>query len=292
LYLYRNKTPCTVKKKEKRRMKSSQNHVLFSAESVLGCLVMMIFVTTFSSSVQGFSLYPAVISTAATKASPFSGSSSLHMAKKNKNNSKAKGFGKTEAPPITPMADVASAIDKSSSSAASSSTDMFTSVQGGSSATPQIDESVPVEDRTKSILRDQYGLRTAEEMEEARRRQETVAEQRKKLDEWKKQADAGQDFDLMQILPAPVLVGIDYFLKAGTALCTLLFVVAGGFITVEAYSKTTGTPLPDDLDRFIVETIEPNFTPGLGVLLGFSVSLGAFATAQLSSASSTYREDR
>ena len=193
------------------------------------------------------------------------------------------------------MEDVAMAIDKSSSTAAASPNNMsvgLKSVQGGSSAKPQIDDSIPIEDRTQAILRDQYGLRTREEQEVARRKLEVSTEQRKKLQEWKKMADEGQDFDIMNMLPEPVLIFVDRFLKVGVAICTVLFVVAGGFITVEAYSKTTGNPLPEDLDRFIVEIVEPNFTPGLGVLLGFSVSLGAFAAAQLSSASSTYKADR
>lgn len=221
------------------------------------------------------------------------------------NNSGGRGFGKTEAPAppaVSSMEDVASAIDTSSASvgssssgssgSSSSSSTFLKSVEGGSTATPQIDDSVPVEDRTKNILREKYGMRTFEEQEEEARKLELAKAQRKKLQEWKKLADEGQDFDLMQILPAPLLIAIDRFLKVGVTICTILFVLAGAFITVEAYSKTTGNPLPADLDKFIVETIEPNFTPGLGVLLGFSVSLGAFAAAQLSSASSNYREDR
>jgi len=221
------------------------------------------------------------------------------------NNSGGRGFGKTEAPAppaaVSSMEDVASAIDTSSSSvggsssgssSSSSSSSFLKSVEGGSTAKPQIDDSVPVEDRTKNILREKYGMRTFEEQEEEARKLELAKAQRKKLQEWKKLADEGQDFDLMQILPAPLLIAIDRFLKVGVTICTILFVLAGAFITVEAYSKTTGNPLPADLDKFIVETIEPNFTPGLGVLLGFSVSLGAFAAAQLSSASSNYREDR
>jgi hypothetical protein len=279
-------------------MKSPRkNHVHIMSAQVLGVLIL--FLAPFSSLetpqlVQGFSLYPAI--------SPrTTSSSSLHMAKKKGGkDSGGKGFGKMEAPPVSSMEDVAAAINKSSSGDMGKSSNdrqsILTSVEGGSSATPQkmmqIDESVPVEDRTRSILREQYGLRTAQEQEEARRREETVSGQRKKLQEWTKLADEGIDFDLMKMLPAPLLIAIDRFLKVGLAICIFLFVAAGGFIAVEAYSKTTGNPLPEDLDKFIVETIEPNFTPGLGVLLAFSVSLGAFATAQLSSASSTYREDR
>jgi len=218
-------------------------------------------------------------------------SSAVFMAKKAKAMEKSKGFGKSvEAKKIQPIEDVAKAIDSSSTVVYPSN--MLKSVEGGSTEIPRPDPTIPVEERTKSILREQYGLRTREEQQEAQRRQESMNEQRKKLQEWKKLADEGQDFDLMQILPAPLLIAIDRFLKVGVAICTVLFVLAGILITVEAYSKTSGTSLPEDLDNFIVNTVEPNFTPGLGVLLGFSVSLGAFAAAQLSSASSNYREGR
>jgi len=40
-----------------------------------------------------------------------------------------------------------------------------------------------------------------------------------------------------------------------------------------------------------VNTIEPNFTTGLFVLLGFSVGLGVFAAAQLGSQGAQYKED-
>ena len=76
------------------------------------------------------------------------------------------------------------------------------------------------------------------------------------------------------------------------AICTVTFVAAGLAITVEAGSKATDNPLPPAVDDFITNVIEPNFTPGLLVLLGFSVSLGAFAALQLGSSASTYREDR
>ena len=100
----------------------------------------------------------------------------------------------------------------------------------------------------------------------------------------------GDEFDLLAILPAPVTIGIDRFLKAGTVLCGLIFVASGILIAVEAWSKASGDPLSPDLDDFIVRTIEPNFTPGLFVLLSFSVSLGLFASLQLGSQGASYKE--
>jgi hypothetical protein len=155
-----------------------------------------------------------------------------------------------------------------------------------------VDESIPVEERTSQLLRDKYGLRTLKEQQEEFKRNEQIKAQRKKLADWKKMADEGDDFDIMKVLPGPVLLGIDTFLKIGLGVCGTLFVLAGMGITIEAWSKTTHSEIPQALDQFIVTVIEPNFTTGLIVLLGFSISLGLFATAQLSSASSTYRSDK
>jgi hypothetical protein len=58
-----------------------------------------------------------------------------------------------------------------------------------------------------------------------------------------------------------------------------------------AWSKTSNQPLPENIDQFIVNIIEPNFTTGLLVLLSFSVCLGAFAAAQLGSSAASYTED-
>ena len=209
-------------------------------------------------------------------------------AKKKSGGGSSKGFGKA---PVQETPKAKAAAPSGPTSVTSGESGFLQSVSGGSTAKPTIDESVPVGERTSSLLRDKYGLRTMEEQQAEEKRQAKGREQRKKLAELKKKADAGEAFDVMMALPADLLMGIDYFLKAGTAICTVLFVLAGVGITFEAWSKASNSPLPDNIDAFIVNTIEPNFTPGLLVLLGFSVSLGAFAAAQISSASATYRED-
>lgn len=148
-----------------------------------------------------------------------------------------------------------------------------------------------IEDRTGSILREKYGLRTREEQEAAEAKKKKLEDQQKKLNKWKKLADEGEDFDLLRIIPDPILIFIDTFLKGGIAVCTVLFLLAGVAITIEAGSKATKNPLPQQVDAFITNIVEPNFTPGLGVLLSFSIALGIFASLQLNSAASTYRED-
>eukprot|EP00547_Thalassionema_nitzschioides_P007926 CAMPEP_0194198900 /NCGR_PEP_ID=MMETSP0156-20130528/116_1 /TAXON_ID=33649 /ORGANISM="Thalassionema nitzschioides, Strain L26-B" /LENGTH=215 /DNA_ID=CAMNT_0038923729 /DNA_START=150 /DNA_END=797 /DNA_ORIENTATION=+ len=151
---------------------------------------------------------------------------------------------------------------------------------------PAVDPKLPVEQRTKLILREQYGMRSAEEQ----LREEAKILQREKIEKMKVAAQK-EDFDIISVIPAPLLTAIDRFLKAGLAITTLLFIAAGGAITAEAWSKASKSPLPGDIDQFIVNIVEPNFTPCLLVLLGFSVSLGIFAALQLGSSGSQYRED-
>jgi hypothetical protein len=52
-----------------------------------------------------------------------------------------------------------------------------------------------------------------------------------------------------------------------------------------------GYELPEGLEEWVVNVVEPNFTPLLFVLLGFSVGLGLFSAGQLGSKGSVYRED-
>ena len=153
-----------------------------------------------------------------------------------------------------------------------------------------------VRGRTKQILRQQYGLKSSAETEQdvakLRREMELAGTLKKRKDGLEKYRQMSDDeFDIFQVIPAPLLKGIDTFLKGGLAVSGTLFIAAGIAICFEAYSKATETPLPEGWDDFITNTVEPNFTPGLGVLLGFSVSLGVFASAQLGSGSSVYSED-
>ena len=219
------------------------------------------------------------------------------FAKKKKNTSTGKGFGKeTEKPKSTASkSDNGDLFGIDSRAAAQQQTSAFTSVEGGLDTVPTMSTeqaSGNIEDRTGSILREKYGLRTREEQEAAEAKQKQLADQQKQLSDWKRLADEGEDFDLLQVIPDPILVFIDKFLKVGVVVCTILFVLAGLAITVEAGSKATANPLPADVDAFIMNVVEPNFTPGLGVLLSFSVGLGLFASLQLNSAASTYREDK
>lgn len=155
----------------------------------------------------------------------------------------------------------------------------------------ETDSSLPPEERAKQLLREQYGLKTLAEQQTDERKREQMAAAQAQRQQWNQMAEK-QEFDIIALIPGPVQVFIDRFLKIGVAICTVLFVSAGFAITAEAWSKASGQPLPDDVDSFIVNVVEPNFTPGLLVLLGFSVSLGAFSALQLGSAGAQYKEDK
>ncbi|GKY92240.1 hypothetical protein MPSEU_000195200 [Mayamaea pseudoterrestris] len=206
-----------------------------------------------------------------------------------------KGFGKAKEPSEMKPRPVSDNTISSSPSkpAASLENSYLTSVNVDNDidSNPMPDKNLPPEERTKLLLREKYGLKPIEEQQADAKQLEALIERRKKQQEWQKKAQQEPDFDLMTALPAPVLVGIDRFLKAGVVVCGTLFIIAGLFITVEAWSKTSGQPLPTDLDNFIVTIVEPNFTPGLLVLLSFSVGLGLFAAAQLGSSGASYKED-
>lgn len=216
------------------------------------------------------------------------------QAKKKKGKRGGKGFAKEDSKPAAPSTinndnepnDNAPTMNNSPSA----ETPFLQSVeQGGSTSIPRMEKSdsdLPPEERAKKLLRDQYGLRTLEEQ----RMEDKIQERKKKLEEMKATAEKEEDFDIMSMLPAPLIKGIDAFLKLGVGVCTVLFVLAGMGITLEAWSKATENPLPEDVDNFIATVVEPNFTPGLLVLLAFSVSLGGFAALQLSSSAATYKE--
>ncbi len=164
-------------------------------------------------------------------------------------------------------------------------------------SSPEVDlEGLSPEEKSRAILRSRFGLKSYEEQQADLGDYRAIADAERKRDRRDKlrnvEALWPEDRDLLAVLPSPVIGGVDAFLKLGLGVCTVLFIAAGIFITIEAGSKALERPLPDGLEAWIVQVVEPNFTPGLGVLLAFSVSLGLFSVGLGGSASSTYREDR
>lgn len=167
---------------------------------------------------------------------------------------------------------------------------LLQSVNVGSGESRQFDNLTP-EERAKKLLREKYGMKTVEEERMTAKQLEQLEAQRKRTAELKAMADADEGIDFITLIPGPVIQGITKFLQAGIVITGILFIGAGLGITLEAWSKTSGDPLPADADSFIVNIIEPNFTTMLLVLLGFSISLGGLASAQLGSKSAQYKEE-
>jgi hypothetical protein len=233
---------------------------------------------------------------------------------KAKPSRSAKGFGKQGAPKVADSSTQQQQQQQQQQTMMNKDKDsnrpsLFQSIQGeNSSLIPTIGDLdsqssslLPPEERAKQILREQYGLKTLEEQQLNAKQLENFKEQQKKMAEWRQKEELKNDIDFMQRIPGPVQMAISGFLKGGLAVTSLLFVASGLAMTLEAWSKTTtmntgntpsssGFVLPENVDAFIVQTIEPNFTNGLFVLLGFSVSLGLFSMAQMTSADAQYKE--
>jgi hypothetical protein len=212
-----------------------------------------------------------------------------------------KGFGKQESPKPTPQK------KREDPASSSSSGEALQSIEGGTVGQPIMESTtkmisnrpaplaetnpdMPVEERTGQIMRERFGLKTYEEQEIARKESTSREEQAQRMSRLKQLAEDDK-LDLFTLLPAPLLTFIDRFLKGGLAVSTICFILAGCGICAEAWSASSGKPLPPDIDSFIANVVEPNFTPGLLVLLAFSISLGIFASAQLGSGTSQYQED-
>ena len=97
--------------------------------------------------------------------------------------------------------------------------------------------------------------------------------------------------DPLALVPAEVQQGIEKFLIFGLVVSIVLFVLAGIAIAAEAFSVATQNAfIPPDIDKFIVDVVEPYFTPGGAVFFAFSISLGVFKSAQLSRTDISYSE--
>jgi len=218
-------------------------------------------------------------------------------AKKNRRSKSGKGFGKKDA--STPLPSPYDAVEAASdisfppleaSSGAQTKPQGLTGISDAAPSAPLIDSEEDPSVRQDRILREKFGLRSVDERMASYNEQDRKEGAAKGVAQKLASVGEDKDFDIFAVIPDPLLLAIDKFLKGGLAVTSLAFIAGGIGICVEAWSKATGNVLPDEMDAFIVNVIEPNFTPGLLVLLGFSISLGIFAGAQLGSASSQYKE--
>lgn len=218
----------------------------------------------------------------------------LSAKKKKKSNKSGKGFAKetkTSKPIYTQeLSSGFTSIEQVTDASFSTPT-----IEEQDTTNMNLDPNLSQEERNRQILKQQFGLRTYEEQQNDielaksnAKKKEAFQKQRAQLDKIKQMSD--DEFDIFAFLPPSLLKGIDLFLKLGLGVSTVCFILSGVGITAEAWTVATGNTLPENVDEFIVNVVEPNFTTGLLVLLGFSVSLGIFATAQLGSGSSVYKE--
>lgn len=215
-------------------------------------------------------------------------STTLLEAKKKKSRSSGKGFGKASEIKSPPPKQVVAKDEGDEQPVEGLSSIETTTSNSFDRPKLELDPNLSEDERNKEILKQKFGLRSFEERQGDIKAAEKLAEQRARMKQIKQMKD--EEFDILMVIPPPILKAIDFFLKTGLAITTTLFILAGLGITAEAWSVATNNPLPEGVDDFVVNVIEPNFTPGLFVLLGFSVSLGVFATAQLGSGSSAYKE--
>ena len=195
--------------------------------------------------------------------------------KKKKGGKTNKGFAKSS--PTTSKSsenvESASTSTTTTTSSSSSSSNSFSLESIEDTTSPalnsklnkpiDIDPSLSAEERAEQILRQRFNMKSYEEEQGDIVAQQKRAEAKARADKLKKLAaiDDGS-FDIFAVLPTSLVKFIDGFLKLGLTVSTILFVAAGIGICFEAYATATGNALPEDMDQFIVNVIEPNFTPG------------------------------
>lgn len=232
----------------------------------------------------------------AVTTTPFTRFSAMELCAKKKKvrNNDSKGFGKVEKE-IAPTSSSSYSEDDADGGSSLLQSIEDVSPAGSSSSqavvVEEIDESLPPEERAKKVLREKYGMKTLAEKNLNEKQLQARQEQLKFQEELKRKAALDQDVDIIAMLPPAAIQGIDFTLKFGVFVTSTLFLIAGGAICFEAWSTVSGNAMPENIDSFIADTVEPNFTTLLGILLAFSVSLGLFASAQLGSGAAVYKED-
>ena len=103
-------------------------------------------------------------------------------------------------------------------------------------------------------------------------------------------APAEPAFEPLKAVPAGVQIGLEKFLLGGILVLLVAFVGIGCAITLEAFAAAKQEPLDPALQSFIVDQLEPKFTPLLGAGFACSILLGGLKTLQLTSDGGQYSE--
>lgn len=140
---------------------------------------------------------------------------SLLFAQKKRSPSEGKGFGTK---PVSPKTEKKEAAPSEVAPMAATSKPFLQSVEtGGSNSIPVVEDntSMSPDERAERVLRDKYGMKTLEEQQLSQKQQENLNEQRRKLQEMKRKAELSEEVDFIAMIPGPVQIAIDRFLKLG-----------------------------------------------------------------------------
>ena len=97
-------------------------------------------------------------------------------------------------------------------------------------------------------------------------------------------------FEPLKNVPPGVQIGVEKFLLGTIVVLLVAFVGIGCAITLEAFAAAKQEPLDPALRDFIVDQLEPKFTPILGIGFACSILLGGLKTLQLTSDGGQYSE--
>lgn len=98
-------------------------------------------------------------------------------------------------------------------------------------------------------------------------------------------AKPGQPPDPLSRIPKQGQELLERFFTSGAVLFGSIFLISGISVSVEAFCKVLGSPLPVAIDEVLVQYVEPALTPSVLILFAFSISLGILKQLQLGSAS-------
>ncbi len=173
---------------------------------------MLITVLFLAGSVSSFTCPATPLITQQPRALQFS-----LFAQKRRSQSEGKGFGKL-APSKSEKKSSDSNAPPSDDTSIPATKPFLQSVEsGGSNTIPVVedDASLSPDQRAERILRDKYGLKTLEEQQLSQKQMENINEQRRKLQEMKRKAELNEEIDIIAMIPGPVQIAIDRFLKIG-----------------------------------------------------------------------------
>lgn len=142
---------------------------------------------------------------------------SLLFAQKKRSQTEGKGFGTKPAPPKTEKK-LSDSTPSEIAPIAASKPFLQSVESGGSNTIPVVEDngvSMSPDERAGRILRDKYGMKTLEEQQRSQKQMENLNEQRRKLQEMKRKAELNEEIDFIAMIPGPVQIAIDRFLKLG-----------------------------------------------------------------------------